>query len=74
MSEAPGKAMRMNELAAACGISSGWMTRVVTRLDRRGWVERTKCAQDGFPPSVIRRISCGRADASATLRRPRPRQ
>jgi DNA-binding MarR family transcriptional regulator len=64
----------MSELAAACGISPGGMTRVVTRPEKRDWAERAKCAPDGFPPSVIRRISCGRADASATLRRPRRRQ
>ncbi|MCL7382601.1 MarR family transcriptional regulator [Streptomyces sp. 35G-GA-8] len=47
LSEAPGKAMRMSELAAACSISLSGMTRVATRLERQGWVERTKSAQDG---------------------------
>ncbi|MFI6059007.1 MarR family winged helix-turn-helix transcriptional regulator [Streptomyces sp. NPDC051286] len=47
LSETPGKAMRMSELAAACSISLSGMTRVVTRLEKQGWVERTKCAQDG---------------------------
>jgi DNA-binding MarR family transcriptional regulator len=47
LSEASGHAMRMSELAAACNISLSGMTRVVTRLEKHGWVERTKCAQDG---------------------------
>ncbi|WP_433348757.1 MarR family winged helix-turn-helix transcriptional regulator [Microtetraspora malaysiensis] len=47
LSEAPGRAMRMSELAAACNITLSGMTRVVTRLEKQGWVERTKCAEDG---------------------------
>ncbi|MEV7239021.1 MarR family transcriptional regulator [Streptomyces sp. NPDC051020] len=47
LSEAPGKAIRMSELAAACNLSLSGMTRVVTRLEKQGWVERAKCAQDG---------------------------
>ncbi|MFI6284552.1 MarR family winged helix-turn-helix transcriptional regulator [Streptomyces sp. NPDC051018] len=46
LSEAPGRAMRMNELAAACSLTLSGMTRVVTRLERQGWVERTKCDED----------------------------
>src|SRR5262245_24762341 len=46
LSEAPDKAMRMSELAAACSISLSGMTRVVTRLEKQGWVTRDKCAQD----------------------------
>ncbi|MFG3531364.1 MarR family winged helix-turn-helix transcriptional regulator [Streptomyces sp. NPDC047917] len=47
LSEAPDQAMRMSELAAACSLSLSGMTRVVTRLEKQGWVERTKCSQDG---------------------------
>ncbi|MGI5491231.1 MarR family winged helix-turn-helix transcriptional regulator [Microtetraspora malaysiensis] len=47
LSETPGRAMRMSELAAACNITLSGMTRVVTRLEKQGWVERTKCAEDG---------------------------
>ncbi|MEU6009679.1 MarR family winged helix-turn-helix transcriptional regulator [Streptomyces sp. NPDC047453] len=46
LSEAPGRAMRMNELAAACSLSLSGMTRVVIRLEKQGWVERTKSEQD----------------------------
>ncbi|WP_329203068.1 MarR family winged helix-turn-helix transcriptional regulator [Streptomyces sp. NBC_01435] len=47
LSEAPDQAMRMSELAAACSLSLSGMTRVVTRLEKQGWVERTKSTQDG---------------------------
>lgn len=47
LSETPGRAMRMSELAAACSLSLSGMTRVVIRLEKHGWVERVKCAEDG---------------------------
>ncbi|MFF9505565.1 MarR family winged helix-turn-helix transcriptional regulator [Streptomyces sp. NPDC014724] len=47
LSEVPERSMRMSELAAACNLSLSGMTRVVTRLEKQGWAERTKCAQDG---------------------------
>jgi DNA-binding MarR family transcriptional regulator len=47
LSEAPGRAMRMSELAAVCSLSLSGMTRVVIRLEKRGWVERIKCNEDG---------------------------
>lgn len=39
--------MRMSELAAACNLSLSGMTRAVTRLEKQGWGERAKWAQDG---------------------------
>lgn len=47
LSEIPGRAMRMSELAAVCSLSLSGMTRVVIRLEKHGWVERVKCAEDG---------------------------
>ncbi|WP_327242976.1 MarR family winged helix-turn-helix transcriptional regulator [Streptomyces sp. NBC_01320] len=47
LSEAPGKLMRMSELAAACNLSLSGMTRVVVRLEKQGWARRAKCTQDG---------------------------
>jgi DNA-binding MarR family transcriptional regulator len=47
LSEAPGKLMRMSELAAACNLSLSGITRVVIRLENQGWVQRAKCSQDG---------------------------
>ncbi|MFE2089925.1 MarR family winged helix-turn-helix transcriptional regulator [Streptomyces sp. NPDC059460] len=47
LSEAPGKLMRMSELAAACNLSLSGTTRVVIRLEKQGWVRRAQCTQDG---------------------------
>lgn len=47
LSETPGRAMRMSELAAVCSLSLSGMTRVVIRLEKHGLVERVKCAEDG---------------------------
>jgi DNA-binding MarR family transcriptional regulator len=46
LSEAPHRRMRMSELAAACDLSLSGMTRIVTRLETRGLVERVKCEED----------------------------
>ncbi|MGW5174707.1 MarR family winged helix-turn-helix transcriptional regulator [Streptomyces sp. NPDC004082] len=46
LSEAPGRRMRMSELAYACDVSLSGMTRVVTRLEKRGLVLRAKCHED----------------------------
>ncbi|MFD7445511.1 MarR family winged helix-turn-helix transcriptional regulator [Streptomyces sp. NPDC059909] len=47
LSEAPERRMRMSELAAVCNLSLSGMTRVVHRLEQQGWVQRSKCAEDG---------------------------
>ncbi|MEU8179359.1 MarR family winged helix-turn-helix transcriptional regulator [Micromonospora sp. NPDC049047] len=46
LSEAPGRRMRMNELAAACYLSLSGMTRTIIRLETQGLVRRERCAQD----------------------------
>ncbi|MFC8616079.1 MarR family winged helix-turn-helix transcriptional regulator [Micromonospora purpureochromogenes] len=46
LSEAPDRRLRMNELAAACEMSLSGMIRVVQRLERQGYVQRVRCAQD----------------------------
>ena len=46
IAEAPDRRLRMTELAEACYLSLSGMTRVVTRLENEGWVERVRCAQD----------------------------
>ncbi|MCM0675710.1 MarR family transcriptional regulator [Micromonospora phytophila] len=46
LSEAPGRQMRMSELAAACHLSLSGMTRTVTRLETQGLVERVRCEED----------------------------
>lgn len=46
LSEAPGRRMRMSELAAACDLSLSGVTRIVGRLERQGLVDRVRCAED----------------------------
>ena len=46
LSEAPGRQMRMSDLAGACELSVSGMTRVVHRLENDGLVQRVKCAED----------------------------
>src|SRR5882757_7395627 len=47
LSEAPHRLMRMSELAAVCNLSLSGMTRVVTRLEKLGLIERVRCDKDG---------------------------
>jgi DNA-binding MarR family transcriptional regulator len=44
--EAPGRRLRMRDLAFAALATRSGMTRAVTRLERAGWVRRTECAED----------------------------
>lgn len=46
LSEAAGRRMRMSELAATANLSLSGMTRVVTRLEKQGLIERTRCDED----------------------------
>ncbi|MDZ5441768.1 MarR family winged helix-turn-helix transcriptional regulator [Micromonospora sp. 4G57] len=46
LSEAPGRQMRMSELAGACELSLSGMTRTITRLETAGLVERVRCEKD----------------------------
>ena len=47
LSEAAHSAMRMNELASVLRFSSSRMTHAITSLERKGWVTRTRCPEDG---------------------------
>jgi DNA-binding MarR family transcriptional regulator len=47
LSETPEHAMRMNELAAEAILTPSGLTRVVERLTRRGFVERSRSQADG---------------------------
>jgi DNA-binding MarR family transcriptional regulator len=47
LSEAPGRTLRMSELAALAGGSLPRLSQVVARLERRGWVRRTPDPADG---------------------------
>jgi DNA-binding MarR family transcriptional regulator len=46
LSEAEGRALRMNELAEASTSSKSRLSHAVARLEERGWVERLDCPTD----------------------------
>ncbi len=47
LSEAPGRTLRMYELAALSSGSLSRLSHVVRRLEERGWVRRSSCSHDG---------------------------
>ncbi|MFF4194126.1 MarR family winged helix-turn-helix transcriptional regulator [Nonomuraea sp. NPDC001831] len=47
LSEAPGRSMRMSELAARAQSSQSRLSHAVARLEERGWVRRERCPADG---------------------------
>jgi DNA-binding MarR family transcriptional regulator len=47
LSEAPGRALRMSELAARSSASPSRLSHTVARLEKRGWVRRTRATEDG---------------------------
>ena len=47
LSEAPGRALRMSELAEAADSSRSRLSHAVARLKEAGWVVRESCATDG---------------------------
>ncbi len=46
LSEAPGHALRMSQLAAVSTSSKSRLSHAVARLEERGWVARTSCPTD----------------------------
>ncbi|MBC7640635.1 MAG: MarR family transcriptional regulator [Rhodoferax sp.] len=60
LSEAPGRALRMSELADEVVNSRSRLTHTVNRLERAGWVARRPCPQDG------RGVECLLTDAGFT--------
>ena len=46
LSEAEGRALRMNQLAEASTSSKSRLSHAVARLEERGWVERLDCETD----------------------------
>lgn len=46
LSEAPGRTLRMNELADACQSSRSRLSHAVNRLEEAGWVHREACPTD----------------------------
>ncbi len=47
LSEAPGRTLRMSELAAMANSSLSRLSHVVSRLESKGWVRREPCPGDG---------------------------
>ncbi len=47
LAEAPGKRLRMSELASSLLLSQSGVTRLVDRLEREGLVRRERCEEDG---------------------------
>lgn len=47
LSEAPDGAMRMHELSSMLRFSPSRMTHAISSLERKGWVARLRCAEDG---------------------------
>ena len=46
LSEAPGRTLRMNELADVCQSSRSRLSHAVSRLEEAGWVRREACPTD----------------------------
>lgn len=46
LSEAPGRSLRMHELASATRSSRSRLSHAVARLEERAWVRRTTCPTD----------------------------
>ncbi len=46
LSEAPGRALRMSQLAQATGASKSRASHAVARLEERGWISRQDCPTD----------------------------
>lgn len=46
LSEAPGRALRMTQLAEATAASKSRVSHAVARLEERGWVRRVDCPTD----------------------------
>jgi DNA-binding MarR family transcriptional regulator len=46
LSEAPGRRLRMGDLALASALSLSGMSRIVDRLERRGMAQRVRCSSD----------------------------
>jgi len=46
LSESPGRALRMSQLAEASTSSKSRLSHAVARLEERGWIERMSCPTD----------------------------
>jgi DNA-binding MarR family transcriptional regulator len=67
LSEAPGRQLRMTDLAIACGVSGSGITRIVNRLDREGLTRRVLSPRDARGAVAVLTES-----GQASLERTRP--
>jgi DNA-binding MarR family transcriptional regulator len=66
LSEAPGRTLRMSELAATASSSLSRLSHVVSRLEAKGWVRREPCPGDGrFINAVLTEEGWEKARATA---------
>jgi DNA-binding MarR family transcriptional regulator len=47
LSEAPDRSLRMTDLARLANSTPSRLSHAVARLEERGWVRRSRCAEDG---------------------------
>ena len=75
LSDAPGHALRMGELAAATALTVGRMTQLVTRLEAQDLVRRRPAETDRrgqvavLTPTGVRRLEAARPAHVASVRR-----
>lgn len=66
LSEAPGRTLRMSELAVLAEGSLSRLSQVVARLERHGWVRRTPDPGDGrYTLAILTEEGAGKVAASA---------
>jgi DNA-binding MarR family transcriptional regulator len=66
LSEAPGRTRRMSALAALANGSLSRLSHVVKRLEAKGWITRTACAEDGrYTNAVLTDDGWAKVQASA---------
>ena len=66
LSEAPGRTLRMSELAATASSSMSRLSHVVSRLEAKGWVRREPCPGDGrFVNAVLTEEGWRKVEATA---------
>lgn len=53
LSESGGRTLQMSDLAAAANSSLSRLSHVVSRLERRGWVNRQVCPNDGRATEAV---------------------
>lgn len=53
LSEAPDRTLQLSHLAAQANASLSRLSHVVTRLERRGWVERQPCPGDARATNAL---------------------